>query len=99
MRRRVLTLVGLMILLWSFLFAAIASPVLALVELMVLGALLATDPFHLTRRWAVLNTELARESWLWRGSWWFDERTGYVFLRVVGVLLVVIGLTQLLANR
>ena len=94
-----LTLVGLIVLLSSFLFAAMASPVFAIVELMVLGAVLATDPFHLTRRWAVLNTELARESWLWRGSWWFDERTGYVFLRVLGVLLVVIGLTQLVASR
>lgn len=99
MRRRMLTLAGLIVLLSSFLFAAMASPVFAIVELMVLGAVLATDPFHLTRRWAVLNTELARKSWLWRGSWWFDERTGYVFLRVLGVLLVVIGLRQLVASR
>ena len=75
------------------------SPALFFVELTVLGAVLATDPFHVTRKWAVLNTELARESWLWRGSWWFDERTGYVFLRALGALLVIIGLTQLVAGR
>lgn len=76
-----------------------ASPLFAIVELLVLGTILAADPFHVTRRWAVLNTELAREDPLWRGSWWFDERTGYVFLRALGALLVVIGLILLVSRR
>lgn len=99
MRRRLLAFLGLLALGTSFLFAAMAAPLLAIVELMVLGAVLATDPFQVTRRWAVLNTELAREDPLWRGSWWFGERTGYVFLRGLGGLLVVIGLILLVSRR
>ena len=99
MRRRLLAALFLALLLYSFLLAGWASPVLAGVEFIVLGAVLAADPFHVTRRWAVLHTELAREDPLWRASWWFDERTGYVFLRALGVLLGVIGLILLISHR
>lgn len=99
MRRRVATALFLAVLLFSFLLTYWASTMLAIVEVIVLGAVLATDPFHVTRRWAVLNTELAREDPLWRASWWFDERTGYVFLRGLGVLLGIVGLILLVSRR
>lgn len=59
MRRRLLTLLCLTVLLFSFLLEAQRSPLIAIVQLMVLGAVLAIDPFRATKRFAALYTELA----------------------------------------